>query len=132
MHIPRVRTGIYIALWVYLTIVRPDSHISISLTPDIVDDSDGDFHCCKSRDAVDVKLNGLESEFASVYLHIQDVFKLVGYRLGCREDQREGNIDVDKLSLEMINVRLQEGHEIWRVGGCGSWFESSLVCRLAR
>ena len=78
----------------------------MALTSDIIDDNDGSFHCCDSREAVDAKLDELKSEFLSVYSGGQNKFRLVECHLGCRDDQREENIDVDKLMIEMISLGL--------------------------
>lgn len=74
----------------------------VEFASDIRDDNDGTFLCCETREAVDAKLDGLELELKSVYPKTYERFRNVQCHLGCTNEQRESNIDVDKVLSRLV------------------------------
>ncbi|KAJ4347376.1 hypothetical protein N0V95_005473 [Ascochyta clinopodiicola] len=82
-----------------------DSHLQVQLSSDILDDNDGTFRCCESRDAIDAKLDELKEELMTVYPTTYRMFRRVECHLGCSDDQRADNMDVDKILAELISQK---------------------------
>lgn len=79
-----------------------DSHMFVEVRSDIRDDNDGFFRCCESRSLVDQKLDELKAELTSVHPTSYSKFRNVACHLGCRENERADNVDVDKMLIELI------------------------------
>lgn len=83
-----------------------DSWLAISLSSDIIEDNDGAWNCCETRDIIDAKLDsGPVAEFKALYPTLRDKDRLVGCHMGCTDNQRSYNVDADLALIDVIEIQ---------------------------